>query len=587
MDTNQLPVSILIGDKKGSLVFADDHLKELNIDNLLNLTENIPLPQCNSKLYHTPHGLLIIYPFFIQHLSFQGYMGLLMSKDIHNEVMTQLIVSNQELEDIIEEVHDGIVVTDDSGRLIRINKGFEKISGIPRETMLNTTVHYGVDIGAYSASATLRVLETGKPVTFTNEYHYNNQIRVGIVTGRPLFDRSNNIVRVICNIRDITEINELRDELIENQLQATRYSKIVERFTKNQASTSSFVYKSKKMKKLVSSALKYAEVEAPVLITGESGSGKEMLTDFIHENSKRQNAPFLKINCGAIPEALLESELFGYEEGSFTGAKKGGHMGLFELAHHGTVLLDEIGELSMALQSKLLRFVEKMEFYRVGGNKLIKVDVRIIAATNRNLAEMIAAKQFRLDLFYRLNVLNLTIPPLRERQEDIQPLVRHFLQHYNLKYKTNKKISNSLFDLFASYQWPGNVRELENLVERLIVIADEECIFPQHLPDDVFVVMNHGMEKILDDNIIDIGSTSDPFATNQLDMVMQKFPTFHEARDFFEKVYLCKALEKYGSIRNTAAHIGLSHPAIIKKLSLYGIKAPTQKGSCPQSISPQ
>ncbi|MDR3565133.1 MAG: sigma 54-interacting transcriptional regulator [Negativicutes bacterium] len=580
METTNHPfINILVSDDQGLLVYIDDRLKNLNIPNsLVELAGTKALPKNHPVLYHTAYGLLIIYSFSVQTPSANGYIGLLVSKDLRDEAVNRLIENNLELETIIEEIHDGIVVADGEGELIRINKGFERLSGIPRETMLHRHVSAGVERGAYSASATLRVLETKKPVTFYNEYHHNDQIHTGVVTGRPLFDENNNIIRVVCNIRDITEINKLRDDLLESQLQIARYSRIVEMFTN--ASNSSFIYTSKKMQKLVQSALKYAKVDAPLLITGESGSGKEVFADLVHRNSSRKDAPFLKINCGAIPEALLESELFGYEAGAFTGAKKGGHMGLFELAHHGTILLDEIGELSMALQSKLLRFVEKKEFYRVGSNKQVKVDVRLISATNRNLEEMIAANQFRLDLFYRLNVFTIPVPPLRERKDDLVPLVEHFVEYYNKKYKTNKKISSSLLNMFLAYPWPGNIRELENLIERLVVISDEENIFPQHLPDDIFVRMNQGLEPscvdaIHMDSIEKTGIQSLP--DNLSDNIIERFPVFHEARDFFERMYLSQALEKYGSVRNTAMNIGLSHPAILKKFACYGEKSPMRK----------
>lgn len=575
-------VNTLVFDDKGLLVYLDDNLKSTNLPGSIFDLANIKvLPGRYSSMHHTAYGLLIIYPFSVQSLSANGFIGLLVHKNLRDEVVDRLISDNLELETIIEEVHDGIVVVDGQGLVTRINKGFERISGIPRDTMLGLDVSSGVERGAYAASATVRVFEGKKPVTFRNQYRHNNQIHTGIVTGRPMIDENNNIIRVVCNIRDITEINNLRDELIESQLQVARYSSIFERFTN--ASNHPLIYTSKSMQKLVMSALKYAKVEAPLLITGESGSGKEVFADLVHRNSNRKDAPFLKINCGAIPEALLESELFGYEAGAFTGAKKGGHMGLFELAHGGTILLDEVGELSMTLQSKLLRIVEKQEFYRVGGNKQIKIDVRLISATNRNLEDMIAANKFRLDLYYRLNVFSIQLPPLRERQEDVPALVEHFIEKYNKKYNTNKKISRALLNMFITYQWPGNIRELENLIERLVVISDDESIFPQHLPDDIFVHMNH---RTLDTSSISMSvakignateSGSPVLPINLFDNMIEKFPDFHGARQYFEKMYLTQALEKYGSIRNTATNIGLSHPAILKKFAVYGVKAPLRK----------
>ncbi|MDR1320262.1 MAG: sigma 54-interacting transcriptional regulator [Gracilibacteraceae bacterium] len=538
---------------------------------ITDLINNEALPAEPQNFILTPFGFLNIYPVMIEDSGFEGFIMVLFAND-PGDIIGKLLEAKMELEAIIEDVQDGIVVADATGKILRINKSFERISGIPRETMLGGNVRDGVAMGAYSESSTIKVVEKQQPVTFLNEYRYNDQIRKAVVTGRPVFDSAGNIHRVVSNIRDITEINALRDELLESQLQLNRYTKLLERFQGTKTSHGNYVFGSEKMQILLNNARKYAKVDVPLLITGESGSGKEVLTDYIHENSGRKRTPFLKINCGSIPETLLESELFGYEEGAFTGSKKGGHMGLFELAHNGTIFLDEIGEMTLPLQAKILRFAENMEFYRVGGNKLIRVDVRLISATNRDLSQMIAQKQFRLDLFHRLNVLHLTIPPLKERKSDILPLINCFLAKYNSKYNVNKKISNSLLNLFFSYDWPGNVRELQNLIERLVILSDEDCIFPEHLPAEIFVSLN-GRDLNLNIETFSFPNSAavKPVSESSFDEILERFSGYREAKEYFEKTYLLKSLQKYGTIRNTAKHIGLSHPAIIKKLSSYGI----------------
>ncbi len=238
---------------------------------------------------------------------------------------------------------------------------------------------------------------------------------------------------------------------------------------------------SKIMQDVLVTVEKAAPTRATVLIMGESGTGKELIARAIHEGSQRQKAPFIKINCAAIPETLLESEFFGHEKGAFTGAfarKKG----RFEMADKGTLFLDEIGELPLSLQAKLLRALQEQEFERVGGSNTVQVDVRVIAATNRGLDAAVADGTFRADLYYRLNVVPIVIPPLRNRVEDIPPIVDHFLRQYNLSHHKNVKLSRQALDILISYDWPGNVRELQNLIERLLIMTESDCIQPEELP---------------------------------------------------------------------------------------------------------
>lgn len=240
---------------------------------------------------------------------------------------------------------------------------------------------------------------------------------------------------------------------------------------------------SPKMMELIDLSLRAAQVDSTVSISGESGVGKDLLANLIHDQSSRSLGPFVEINCGAIPVNLLESELFGYESGAFTGASRQGKLGMFELANGGTLFLDEIGELPLSLQVKLLRALQEQEFVRVGGVKVRKVDVRFITATNRNLEKMVEEGRFREDLYFRLNVVPLRIPPLRERKEDILPLVHHFQVRITQKFKVEKNFAPEVMRAFIEYQWPGNVRELENIVERLFVITPGQDIRGSDLPE--------------------------------------------------------------------------------------------------------
>ena len=236
------------------------------------------------------------------------------------------------------------------------------------------------------------------------------------------------------------------------------------------------------MIRIFSKAKQVAAYPTTILLLGETGVGKEVVSSFIHHNSDRASKPFIKINCSAIPEPLMEAELFGYEKGAFTGAREKGKMGLFELANHGTILLDEIGDMSFSLQAKLLRTIQENEIMRVGGTKPIELDVRIISATSRNIEEMVAAGQFLDALYYRLNVVEIQIPPLRERREDIVPLAEFYLQYFCEKYKLTKTFTQGVCDCFLQYDWPGNVRELRNTVENLTVSSLDQYIGKEDLP---------------------------------------------------------------------------------------------------------
>lgn len=296
--------------------------------------------------------------------------------------------------------------------------------------------------------------------------------------GVPIRDKKNKLIGSI-GIGFQTIINDLSLD------QSNRA--ILDKRSSLKLSEQLFIFHSSIMKRLLELMIRVAKIDSTVLITGESGVGKGIFASLIHHNSNRSKKPFMGINCGAIPENLMESELFGYEPGSFTGAKASGKAGIFEMCNNGTILLDEIGELPLHLQVKLLRVIQEQEIFRVGDTSPRKLNVRIIAVTNKNLEEMVKNKLFRADLYYRVNVLPIHIPPIRERIEDIMPLASHFLEIFNREYKTNKKLNISVLKTFEKYQWPGNVRELKNLIERLVIISETEVIGLQHLPPDFLI----------------------------------------------------------------------------------------------------
>jgi len=307
--------------------------------------------------------------------------------------------------------------------------------------------------------------------------------------------------------------------------------------------------KSKEMREIYSTIKQIAERNSTVLIHGESGTGKELVARAIHYNSLRKDKPFVAVNCAAIPETLIESELFGHEKGAFTDAQSR-RIGHFELAHQGTLFLDEVSELSLPTQAKILRALQEREFIRVGGTKTVSVDVRLISATNRNLEEMMTKGTFRSDLYYRINVVPLTIPPLRKRKEDILLLAQHFLDKHAGPGK--KKISPDSMDILVAYDWPGNVRELENVIERIVVLSNVNVIAPQELPANLKTDSRVGMikQEILGGRI-----------------------SFEEAERDFEKDIILEALKKSNYIQTKAAELlGISRRILKYKMDKYGIE---------------
>lgn len=441
---------------------------------------------------------------------------------------------NSELDAIIESSFDGIFVTDAQGKTIRINEAYSRITGIKQEEVLGKTMQELVDEGVYDQSATILVMEKGEPVTISQEVKTGKTV---LVTGNPVFDENGKVIRVVTNVRDITELNNLRQELEQAYQLSQHYQEQLSRYKAHDK----YIMQSQKSQDLVDLVLRLGKVDSTVLIQGESGVGKEVVAEMLHSNSLRKDKPLIKINCGAIPETLLESELFGYEAGAFTGAKKGGKMGIFEIANGGTLLLDEISELPLMLQVKLLRVIQEREITRVGGNKAIPIDVRIIAATNRDLREMVERNEFRKDLFYRLNVVPVLVPPLRERKDEIPALATHFIHRFNNKYNLNKRLDEGVLQRFLEYDWPGNVRELENVIERAIVTSPGNIILEEHC-----------FTKNSKDND-DIGN---------LQLAVENL----------EKKLITDALNKYGTTRKAAQILGISQPTVVRKAAKYGIK---------------
>jgi len=384
------------------------------------------------------------------------------------------------LNTILETVYDGIVVVNKEGYITMISKAYAKFLNLNQEGVIGKHVSKVIENTRMHIVAKTGVAEYADPQKIKGNYM--------IATRIPII-KNGEVVGAVGKVlyKNIDELNMLQKKIgiMENQIE--QYKGEIKQLNKATYSFSSIIGNGNKIVEAIKHARRAANTDSNVLLIGESGTGKELFAHAIHQSSSRKYGPFIKINCAAIPSELLESELFGYEEGSFTGAKKGGKLGKFELAEGGTIFLDEIGDMPLYMQAKLLRVIQEREVERIGGTRPRTVNVRIIAATNVNLEEMVAQGKYRQDLYYRINVFLINIPALRERKEDIKTLAYHFLNSLNSKYFKNiEGYSEEAIKYLKRYEWPGNIRELSNVIERAVNIIDnDKLITPEHLPQKI------------------------------------------------------------------------------------------------------
>ncbi|WP_426350747.1 sigma-54 interaction domain-containing protein [Alloiococcus sp. CFN-8] len=459
-------------------------------------------------------------------------------------IFENLQEANAQLDAIIESSFDGIYITDGNANTIKVNKAYETITGLKREEVLNHNMRDLVASHTISTSGSLRVLEEKNSVTLFQEFKTGKK---ALISSSPVFNENNEIIMVVTNVRDITEIYKLREEILHKEEETRKLSATLRLIGSNNEIYKNLIAVDYKTLNVLNMALKVSKVDTTVVLLGETGVGKEVFAEYIYKNSLRSNAPFIKVNCGAIPETLMESEFFGYEKGAFTGANKEGKIGLFEAADKGTIFLDEIGELPLNMQVKLLRVFQEQEIERIGSTKPTKINVRVIAATNRNLFEMTEARTFRLDLYYRLMVFPINIPPLRERPLDILPLAELFLENANKKYRLNRSFSREALEVLESYTWPGNIRELKNIVERALLISNGDII----------------TSNLLTINSVD--NSSDNVANNaaiNLNSIIEKI----------ELDYINRAYNKYKNVRAAAASLGMTPSTFVRKRQKYSKK---------------
>lgn len=454
------------------------------------------------------------------------------------------VVCSKLVSQILEAIDEGVSVIDQNGCLETFNDIALKYVGMNingRNDYIGENLQQALRDKKLLFDALNPIVIKEKKVVRKNLKYSNGNVVT--YTGTPVFDEAQRLKHVVLTGRDVSRLVQLESQLNElEKIKNDYYIQLME-LTKFQDGLNP-VCSSKKMEYVLGLASKIASTDAPIFLTGESGVGKEEVARFIHRNSDRSDKPFVAINCAAIPEQLAESELFGFESGSFTGANKNGKKGLLEEAHGGTAFLDEIGELPFALQSKLLRVVQEGKMYRIGSTNPISLDVRFISATNRTEDDLGNSSKFRRDLYYRLCVVPVHIPPLRERTDDIIPLVSNFLESFNRKYKKNIRISNQVMRKMTRFEWPGNVRELKNVVERLVILCSDGFVDEAQLKIALEMGSSGAKDKITVSGLMALS----------------------EAHDMVDQILIAEAYSQYGTIVEAAKALGIDPSTIHRKI---------------------
>lgn len=453
----------------------------------------------------------------------------------------------RELDAVINFSSDEILVADGKGKVLRANAIFEENFGVKLSAVLGKTVDELEKKKIFFPSVTKLVLDKKNVQTVIQSRRDGRKL---LATGTPAFNRDGSIFRVIVNTRDITRLNLLKQQLEETELIKNRYQQELIELRQGYLTSSTIAASSPAMLELIKVAKRIAAVDSTVLLTGESGSGKGMIARYIHNSSPRSEKPFTVVNCGAIPENLLESELFGYAGGAFTGASREGKIGKLELANEGTLFLDEITELPLNLQVKLLHVIQEGVICRVGGISEIKLNLRFIAATNRDIAGLVEAGKFREDLYFRLEVIPLQVPALRERVEDIKPLVEQFLEKLSRRYAQQKYFAPDTFKYLQNYHWPGNVRELENLIERMMIVVEGDEIKVKHLPR--YMVGEGDFRE-------------------GINLPGRSLQPLKEARESMEKALFAEALRCCRTTYEIAEILEIDQSTVVRKLKKYGL----------------
>jgi PAS domain S-box-containing protein len=478
--------------------------------------------------------------------------GVISGTELAQKLAANLIELEKELDAVINFSSDEILVADQQGMVLRANHLFEENFGVTLASVLGKTVDELEKKKIFFPSVTRLVLDKKEAQTVIQSRRDGRKL---LATGTPVFNEDGSIFRVVVNTRDITRLNNLKNQFEEAELLKNRYQQELIELRQGYLGDVKLVAKSKAMVDLIGIVRKIAAVDSTVLLTGESGVGKGLIARYIHYSSPRLNKPFTLVNCGAIPENLLESELFGYAGGAFTGALREGKIGKLELANEGTLFLDEISDLPLNLQVKLLHVIQEGVITRIGGTKEIKLNLRFIAATNQDIARLVEKGKFREDLYFRLDVIPLIVPPLRERREDIRILVEQFLDKLNRRYQKQKSFTTEAIKYLESYPWPGNVRELENLIERMIIVMDQDQIGPEKLPRHL--LGEYGLRK--------------KFKQGEAFSTAGELPPLKETLQELEKDILEEALKRYKTTYQIAEALDIDQSTVVRKLSKYNL----------------
>lgn len=446
---------------------------------------------------------------------------------------------------ILDVLNDGVYITDPEGTTLWVNRMYETLTGLGQKDLLGKNVRSLVEEGVFDKVVNPEIVRDLKPLTYVQ--HLSNGKKL-VLSGNPVFDVDGELCLVVTFVRDITMLTQMHEQMASQRKLIDQFNDRLAYMAHEQAKGMDPVYAGHKMQEIISLLTRLAASDASVLLLGETGVGKDVMARLTHERSPRQGKMFLKVDCGGLAESLTESELFGYMPGAFTGAGNKGKAGYFEMADGGTVFLDEVGELSLPMQSRLLRVLQDNEIMRVGATTPRKVNVRVISATNRNLAARVEEGLFRRDLYYRLTVAVVDVPPLRERQEDIEPLADHFFRMYTTKYRKSMSLTPGLREALRRHQWPGNVRELQNLIHNLVITCNPGPVRPRDLPQHMTGclpappaagVVYTGEDRPLKDIMADI-----------------------------ERDILRRALETHGSVKKVAEIFQVNRTTIFRKLQL-------------------
>ncbi len=447
------------------------------------------------------------------------------------------------LDQVLDVFSEGVCVTDAGGRVLYVNAVHGRLTGIPRDSMIGHDVNEFTGKGMFDTVVNPEVLRTGKPLTKVQTLSSGRRL---VLEGHPIFDQARRVVFCVTILRDESRLEELKGR-IEFQKELLDVFTTLSNTARQQEADMPEIVQSSSMAALRAKIAMLAKTDAPVLLLGETGVGKDVLAKRIHRESGRQGCPFIKVDCGSISPNLIETELFGYVGGTFSGANRNGKVGLIEAADSGTVFLDEIGELPITMQTRLLRFLQDGEVLRVGATKPKRLDVRIIAATNKDLEAAIRNGDFRSDLYYRLRIAVLEIPPLRERRDDILPMAHFFLDFYNHKYVRKMAFSDAAEAAMLAHGWPGNVRELRNMVQGLAVTCADDIILPEHLPFAVSAEMRQPGVEALPGIVFDGRTWKDIMRT-------------------MESAVLHAAMRRYGSIPGIARELKIDRSTVFRKI---------------------